>query len=353
MKRTNTTTHCIITGMVSSFLLFFIVALCASQNPIHTQSSEGTLLQVPQQVTLHFADEDPETPTPVLLGEKDSATSLTLARSDGTIETLSLSAYLWGVLAAEMPASFPLEALKAQAVAARTYTLLRMANPTSKHGEAQVCDNSGCCQAYMDVATRLDSWGEHGTFYEEKLALAVVETDGLSVLYEGYPIDAVFFSSADGTTLDAFSVWGTALPYLVGVETLEGDDVPNYHSVVTYTRDELQLLLTSAYPSIQLPTDTSQWFTHRTSLDGGSVAQYTVGGVTLTGQQLRTALGLRSTSFSLTSGEVFTFFVTGYGHGVGLSQYGAKAMADGGATFEEIVKWYYTDTTIEVWSPTL
>lgn len=351
MKNTNTTTHCIITGMVSSFLLFFIVALCASQNPIQPQ--DPTLLQVPQQVTLYFAEEEIVAPTPVLLGEKDNATPLTLARSDGTVETLSLSAYLWGVLAAEMPASFPLEALKAQAVAARTYTLLRMEHPSSKHGEAQVCDNSGCCQAYMDVSTRLDSWGENGAFYQEKLALAVAETDGLSVLYEGYPIDAVFFSSADGTTLDAFSVWGTALPYLVGVETREGDDVPNYHSVVTYTCDELQLLLTSAYPTMQLPSDTSQWFTNRISLEGGSVAQYTVGGVTLTGQQLRTALGLRSTSFSLTSGEVFTFFVTGYGHGVGLSQYGAKAMAEDGATFEEIITWYYSNTTLDVWTPTL
>lgn len=328
------------TGILSCLLLFFITGLFSSQNPLVSKQEEPTsVLQTPQQVTLHFADE---------IGW-DSQREVSLLRSDGEVETMSLSDYLWGVLAAEMPASFPLEALKAQAVAARTYTLLRLENPTEKHGLAQICDDSACCQAYMDRETRLDSWGEQGDYYEDILTQAVAETGGLCVLYDGYPIDAVFFSSASGSTLDAQAVWGTQVPYLVGVESPEGEGVPNYYSEVTFRKEELQLLLASRYPSISLEEDSSQWFKDPVFLEGGSVGQYTVGGVTLTGAQIRSALGLRSSSFHLTVGEVFTFSVTGYGHGVGLSQYGAKALAEEGKNVEEILTWYYTGTTVDVY----
>lgn len=280
----------------------------------------------------------------------DSAQEIQLLRGDGRVEQMSLEAYLWGVLAAEMPASFPLEALKAQVVAARTYTALRLERSASGHGLGVVCDDSSCCQAYVDVEERIASWGEGAEVYGEKIALAVAETDGLFVMYQEEFIDAVFFSSSAGETLTALEVWGNDLPYLQSVFSPEGADVPNYDTVVEYGIEDLRGILEGAYPTVDLHPEGEQWFLNPVYGSGGAVGQYLVGGVTLTGLQLRSVLGLRSVVFTVSYGDgVFRFDVRGYGHGVGLSQYGAKALAEEGMGFDEILCWYYQGTEVGGW----
>lgn len=284
--------------------------------------------------------------------QQDSARTVRLLRTEtGVVEELPLSDYLWGVVAAEMPASFHSEALKAQTIAARTYTLQRENSAVERHPEATVCDDHTCCQAYLTLETARTGWGEQATFYEEKLRTAVAETDGLVVLYEGQLIDAVFHSSSEGSTADAAQVWGTRLPYLVPVDTPEGEEVPNFHTTVTVPLEEFQTTILQAHPEVILGEDYTAWFGAVEYNDWGGVACLPVGGVEVSGTEYRTLFGLRSTRFALRVGESgVTFSVTGYGHGAGMSQYGANAMAAAGSEAAAILTHYYTGCTVELYS---
>lgn len=332
-------------GLMSCLFLFTVGAGISSQNPLPT----GAEMDSPTESLTEDSGEELFTPSLVyrvdpLVGA-DEAIEITLLRGDGSVETLALPDYLWGVVAAEMPASFPLESLKAQAVAARSYTALRLNQ--SKHGQADLCDDSACCQAYLDLEVRLASWGTDAPFYQETLRSAIEETNGLYVLYQGAPIDAVFFSSSGGQTLSAQEVWGSDSPYLQSVSSPEGAEVPSYHSEVFYSETELRALLLATYPQMDLSAPLAEWFGAVVADSIGGVAQMTLGGVTLTGAQIRSALGLRSTYFTLSLEEEGVLFsVTGYGHNVGMSQYGAKTMAEEGQAFHQILQWYYQNTTV-------
>ena len=283
------------------------------------------------------------TPGPSL----DSGRQVKVKLADGRVETMAMDDYLWRVVAAEMPAAFEPEALKAQAVAARTYTCAKMERTTSAHPEADVCTDVACCQACRTPEEAAASWGANARMYTDKIAAAVTDTDGLAVLYGGKPIQAVFFSSADGRTVDAVEVWGNAVPYLTGVDSPEGEEVPNYHSTVTLTAEACKAKLLAKYPGADLSGDPSGWFSNTVSNSAGGVESMKVGGVTVSGQALRTLFALRSTSFTVSAGaEGVTFAVTGYGHGVGMSQYGANALAREGKRCEEILKWYYTGVEV-------
>ena len=288
------------------------------------------------------------TPEPAL----DSAWQVKVKLADGRVETMAMDDYLWGVVAAEMPAAFESEALKAQAVAARTYTLTKLERTTDAHPEADLCTDVNCCQAYRTKEDAAASWGENAQMYTDKIAAAVADTDGVAVLYEGKPIQAVFFSSADGRTVDAVEVWGNSVPYLTGVDSPEGEEVPNYHSTVTLTVEEFRTAFLAQYPGADLSGDPSGWFSNTVSNSAGGVSSMDVGGVTVSGQDLRTLFSLRSTSFTVSAGaEGVIFSVTGYGHGVGMSQYGANALAQEGKSYEEILKWYYTGVEVEQYTP--
>lgn len=273
----------------------------------------------------------------------DGARTVRLLMEDGSVTTQTLSEYLWSVVTAEMPASFQPEALKAQAVAARTY----LASAGHKHDQADVCTDSGCCQAWISRQDAQANWGDRAPEYTARIANAVQETDGLCVLYGGKPIEALFFSSAPGSTVDAQAVWGTAVPYLVSVASPEGDEVPNYHSQLTLSAQEVRTLVLKKYPDADLSGAPEHWFSAFVREPSGTVSTVQVGGLTLKGGQVRTLLGLRSACFtvSIVDGQ-FIFQVTGYGHGVGMSQYGANAMATQGKTFREILTWYYTGAEV-------
>ena len=288
------------------------------------------------------------TPSP----SADSQTQIRVALTDGSVLTLGLDQYLWRVVAAEMPASFELEALKAQAAAARTYTLSKLGRTVEKHPDADMCTDITCCQAYIDPDQAAANWGDNAAVYTAKITSAVSETDGMAVLYDGQPIQAVFFSSAAGRTVDALEVWGNSVPYLTGVDSPEGDEVPNYHSTVTFTLEEFKSKLLAQYPDADLSGDPAGWFQNTVPNSAGGVEQVDVGGVTVSGGALRTLLGLRSTSFTVTAdSQGVTFSVTGYGHGVGMSQYGANALAKQGKTYDEILKWYYTGVEVAPYTP--
>ena len=301
---------------------------------------------------LEVQGEQPQTMEPLQpstegLGERDASRVVRLARQDGSVEELTMKDYLWGVVAAEMPAGFEQEALKAQAAAARTYTVRLQDNAKPKHGEAHLCDDSNCCQAYIDRADVQTRWGVQAEELSEKITRAVSETDGLGILYQGTPIQAVFFSSAAGRTVNAVEVWGNSVAYLQSVDSPEGEEVPNWRSQVVLSAEEVRQLVLAQYPGADLTAATEAWLGQPEYSASGCVSDMTVGGVALTGAQVRSLFSLRSSNFTVScQNDTFTFDVTGYGHGVGMSQYGANAMASSGSDFKSILTWYYTGTEV-------
>ena len=295
--------------------------------------------------------EPPDPPPPAPGGVRDAARTLRVLDGEEVLE-MDLGTYLTGVVRAEMPASFEPEALKAQAVAARTYTLYKLLSG-GNHGEAaDVCTDHACCQAYLSEERARANWGENADAYEAKIEAAVGDTDGEAVLYGGAPILAVFHASSPGLTRAAGEVWTSDLPYLQAVDSPEsGERVPNYYSRAEFTREELRGKLQAAFPAADLSGGMETWLRDPAADGAGSVDTLLVGGVRAKGTQVRGALGLRSACFTWeVQGEKMVFFVTGYGHGVGLSQYGAGAMAAAGADYREILTHYYTGVTVEPWA---
>ncbi len=275
----------------------------------------------------------------------DASARVQVLMGDGTVTAMTRADYLWGVTAAEMPASFHPEALKAQCVAARTYY---SSLPEDKHPGADVCADSGCCQAYISREEAKSGWGERAQELSERVSQAVKETDGLVAVYEGRPIQALFFSSAPGSTVDAQAVWGTHVPYLVSVASPEGEGVPNYRSQVTFDAEQLRRQILDQYPKADLSGPCEGWVDDIKREPSGTVSRLKLGGVELTGGQVRKLLGLRSACFTLSvKGQTVTFHVTGYGHGVGMSQYGANELAGQGRDFRQILQWYYTGVELE------
>ena len=296
------------------------------------------------------ASEQPEEPIHLLPpGEIDSARTLRVLDGD-TVTEMSFSDYLQGVLRAEMPASFQEDALRAQAVAARTYTYYKMSSGGNHGDTADICTDHSCCQAFLGKDRAAENWGKNAERYEAKIENAVSATDGQVMLYGGAPILAVFHSSSAGETWNSGEVWAQDLPYLQSVSSPEGEGVPNYYSTVELTEAEFREKFLAARPEADLSGPASGWIRDPV-MDGVHVESVTIGGVSVSGPSVRSIFGLRSASFTAEAGDgKITFYVTGYGHGVGLSQYGANAMAEAGSTWREILEHYYTGVTIGPWT---
>lgn len=266
--------------------------------------------------------------------ETDPETMLTVLNLSGNLQQMSLREYLVGVVLAEMPADFEPEALKAQAVVARTYTRKRMEH--GKHDGAAVCMDSGCCQGWKSAEEYLSQGGRSASV--EKIRSAVEDTDGLVLCYEGKLIDATYFSCSGGTTEDAVAVWGQDVPYLQSVESPGEEEAPRFTDSVSFSPAQLAGRL-----GLDSSGDPTAWFGSVTYTDGGGVEAMVIRGKTFTGTQLRQKLGLRSTAFSVQpSADAITITTRGFGHRVGMSQYGAQAMARAGSTCAEILAHYYT-----------
>jgi stage II sporulation protein D len=266
----------------------------------------------------------------------------------GTVKNMTMRQYLIGVVAAEMPASFAIEALKAQAVAARTETLYHILMYKSEsHPDADVCTDPTCCQAYKNDNELREKWGSAYGDYISKITEAVQGTDGECLIYENAPIQAVFHSSSAGQTANSQEVWEFSLPYLVSVRSPEtAADVPNYVSSVTVTLSDFKETVLKFYPDAVFPKDKAKWVTDVSYTDSGRIRSLRLGGVTVSGPSLRSMFGLRSTAASIDIGDKNVIFTTtGYGHGVGMSQYGANAFALQGKSYREILSWYYTGVT--------
>lgn len=245
---------------------------------------------------------------------------------DGRESKMSLRDYLRGVLLGEMPSSFPIEAVKAQAVAVRTLVL--------RDPEAVYCDDPSHCMAYTAP----------GANYPEVFDEAIAQTDGETLTYNGEPILAVFFSTSAGATESSEDVWGGEMPYLRAVDSPGEQDAPRYRGTVTVLASDFWATLSAEYPDA---VESGEPFGAVKRSASGGVTMIEIGGVPVSGADIRRMFGLNSTNFItvMMNGSV-VFETLGFGHGVGLSQYGARAMALNGALYSEILAHYYPDTVL-------
>lgn len=280
---------------------------------------------------------------------KDYATLKLLHIKTNEIETVNLDEYLCHVVSAEMPVDFNEEALKAQAVVARTYTIYKIMNNNKKHGEADICDSSSCCQAWITKEDRLARWEENLRQSNwNKIVNAVNSTQGKIIMYEGKPINAFFHSNSGGKTEVPINVWGgSGYPYLQVVETSGEDAYTQYYSEVELEKKEFEDKIRKKHSNLVIDFNQADCVKIIENTDGGRVRTLKVGNLNLSGVEIRTILGLKSANFTIEIKEnTIKFTVIGYGHGVGMSQTGADAMAKQGSNYQEIIKHFYSNVEI-------
>ncbi len=271
--------------------------------------------------------------------------------ASGKVLDVPVTEYITGAVCAEMPASFEEEALKAQAVAAHTYAerqkMRELENPTEELCGAYFSNDTNKYQGYYTENQAKQVYGDNYEEYYGKISEAVNEVSDYILTYENEPIISAFHSMSSGQTESAENTWGAPVDYLVSVDSSSDTDAPKYREEVSYKKDELKKKLEKAFPGAKLGEDCKKWITIGEISDSGTVLTADVGGIEATGGEIRTALALRSPCFDIGfEGDNVIFTTRGYGHGVGMSQYGADAMAEDGSTWREILEHYYPGCSI-------
>ena len=327
--------------MKGYLLVFLSVALLLLLLPLpalpHGEAAPESTVSVPLSDSGPQVDEPPATAVfKVLCGQE--------------VVTISEREFLLYSLAMEMSPSYHTEALKAQAVATYTYYCRRRQAQERKADAALMgahfaAPNEKFPTAYTTEKLK-EAWGDNYTPYYNKLCEAVDAVAGKAMRQADEYIDACYFAISNGCTESAATVWGADIPYLQAVASPGDRLATGYESTATFTAEQVKAAL-SAEPTVTLSADPAAWFGSPTLSTAGTVDTIPVGNAILPGTKVRQLLGLRSATFSVVYADgKFTFTVRGYGHGVGMSQYGADYLARQGYTWEEILHYYYTDVTI-------
>lgn len=257
--------------------------------------------------------------------------AITLYRSNGEILNLTINEYLIGAVAGEMPASFNIEALKAQAVVSRTYLLKQIKNNN-------IIIDSTMQQVYKDNNELKNMWKNDFDKYYSKIKKAVLDTDKIAIYYNGDYIDALYHSTSNGYTLNSENVWSNAIPYLKGVESKWDLNASSY--LKNTNKDIAYVLSLFGIDDINKIQIVSRD-------DTNHVKEIKVGDKIYKGTTFRSLLKLRSTDFDIMVNDNSVVFITrGFGHGVGMSQYGANGMANEGYNYIDILNHYYTNVSI-------
>ena len=329
--------------ILSFIILFFILPIIFTITPkAETEEVVSNIENVTQE------QPEPEAETITYDYQKYQTIKL-LHSGSGQIEELPIDEYLYGVVSSEMPANFEIEALKAQSIVARTYTIYQIMNNSGKHPGADICDNSSCCQAWISKDERLSKWApEEAESNWNKIVDAVNSTSGKIITYQNKPINAFFHSNSGGKTESSLNIWGGIdYPYLKSVETAGEEGYTQYSSEAKFTKEELLNKLKEKYEDCEIDYSQENCIEILEYTTSGRVKTIKFGNKEIAGTEARTILGLRSTNFTFTiSGDEIIFSVIGYGHGVGMSQTGADALAKSGSNCEEIIKHFYTDVEI-------
>ncbi len=295
-------------------------------------------------------EKDTETP---LLKEKENPpsvfynteiTDIRLKNAlSGQVETLPLDVYIVGVVLAEVPASFEYEAIKAQAVAARTYAVNSITSKNSKHQNADMCTDYRCCQAYINKDAFLKKYKDSGNSAYEKIERAVSETSDIVMLYDSEVIQAFFHASSGKSTYSSKEVWGSEIEYLKPVPSVENSQtISGYVNTKTFSLKEVEKATSQTCQSQNI----SDFVGMPNTNTNGLVTSLRIGNNIYSGNKIREMFGLKSACFEITHSnneKTVTFVCYGSGHGVGMSQHGANILAKEGYTYMEILKYYYTD----------
>ncbi|MGI6765434.1 MAG: stage II sporulation protein D [Anaerovoracaceae bacterium] len=322
-----------------------LIRICAAATAIVFFS----LVLLPLFIVAFFPTEDGE-----IVGKNRGSHTVTLYRhQEGRVITLDLEDYVAGVMAGEMPASFEMEALKAQAVAARTYALSKIrraedAGNSAEHPEAPLCDDTHC-QVYRSEKELMNlkgkGWMEDGW---RKIRQATLSTAGEVMYYQGALVEQpLFHSSSGGKTENSEDVFVSAFPYLRSVDSRFEGDAPYQNESVSVSFGTFEKKVSEKYGASNISIETIKILSRS---EGGRVKEIQVGDKVLSGRDIRELFGLRSANFSLAfNGKEDIIFTTrGYGHGVGMSQWGANGMAKAGYSYVEILQHYYLGVSIEL-----
>ena len=267
--------------------------------------------------------------------EKEKEITISLKQNDDSIIQLNLEDYIIGVVAAEMPALYEEEALKAQAIASRSYAMNKVLNNKGNNYDLVVGVNN---QAYITTEEMRNKWGQNYLLYFDKIKNAVMATKGLVIKNNGEIIAAYYFAISNGQTEDSKTVFGSSKDYLVSVDSSEDKNVKNYEVTTIYSYDDFCEALNIACDDLRI-TDILRSNTNH-------VSKITINNTVYTGVELRKILNLRSTDFDIELKGDIRITTRGYGHGVGMSQSGANELAKSGYNFEAILKHYYQNITI-------
>lgn len=325
--------------------IFLFVILCFAIPAFFTKQSEKQVISEVNQTVEESKQEEKEQ-----YDYKQYNTIKLWHEKTGSVEEIGFDEYLYGVVSAEMPASFEKEALKAQAVVARTYTLYKTIHNNGKHEGAHICDASTCCQAWISKEDRLAKWEESSRQSNwDKIVEAVEATKGEIVTYQGEPINAFFHSNSGGKTETTINVWGgNSYPYLQSVATAGEEGYSQYASEVKLSKQMLIDKVKEKHPEFVIDFAQENCIQILEYTDGNRVKTIRMGNLELSGVEVRTLLGLKSANFKVQiEEENVKFEVVGYGHGVGMSQTGADSMAKQGSSYREIIQHFYTGVEIE------
>lgn len=319
--------------MKKTVWIIFFVAAAMLLMPLSVMQNQPEVLAAGKTETKVLkADESTDTDTFRLY---DSETE--------KITVISREDYIFGVVAAEMPALYEPEALKAQAIAAYTYACFyREQNKNEKYDLTTDPSNS---QSFITEEAAKAKWGSKAEEYTSKIKSAIEDVGQSVITYDGDVILAVYHAISSGKTEDSANVWGKEYPYLKSVDSKGDTEAENYETTISFTSSELKEKLSS---KVKLSGEAKDWLGKITATDSSTVKQIALGGTNLSGSAVRECLELRSSCFTVEfKDDKFTFTVHGYGHGVGMSQYGANYLAKQGKDCEEILLHYYTECKIE------
>ncbi|MBE6836337.1 MAG: stage II sporulation protein D [Ruminococcaceae bacterium] len=324
--------------------LCLIIAIFTVSAPlIALPDSDGPLIEIKSETKKEEAAAVSEAASK----EEKEVTVKVFSPSDNSVSSVSEKDYIIGSVAAEMPITYDEEALKAQAVACYTFLKWKQNQNNGEGKNGADIENSENDQTFMTKEQMKEKWGDGFEKYYKKLSSAVESVYGKTITYENEPIMAVFHALSAGKTEDAEVVWGKKIPYLKSVSS-EGDRLsPAFSSTLVLSTEEFEKLL-STVDGLEFSGKAKDYIGEIKRSPAGTVTEIKICNKVLAGEQLRAALSLKSSAFDIGFKDgSFIITADGYGHFVGMSQYGADYMAKQGFKYDEILKHYYTDIEIK------
>ena len=332
----------ILTGLIVCSVTLPIFLSVVSYDDIETNAiykQEKQIEKKEQIKTINYETVDKDSPKITIYNHKT-----------GKIEKMDIEKYLYGVLSGEMPSDFNIEALKAQAVAARTYVMYKQENVASNHNGAAICTDYTHCQEYKSYEELKKAKGKD--WIKDSYPIikqAVDDTKGHIIIYNQKPILPLYFSTSSGKTENSEEVFSTEYPYLRSVESPYDKYAPKYASTLKISNKDFVNKLKSTYSDININENSvSKQIKILSRSDGGSVEKIKLGNKEITGRDIRNIFNLNSANFEISfDTNSLDFVVKGYGHGVGMSQWGAQGMAEDDYKYYEILAHYYKDTSVK------